>query len=253
VYSSEERAQIYQHASHNVRELLRLSDERLGKRQVAAAQPAEAAADARAATSQAKADLAKRKDEEQVRKSFALAKRVEAERAPADTSPAAKKTLEDAADNADRRAKSAATAVQAAAAGVEVAERRLAAATSRKQAWDAMVAARGSVPKDGKECETASTEATAKACAWRTLSDPKAAEAICLRQDVADVMRKVNAHIDVLEPRNVVARLRAIAEKRADDAKTTGEPKDEKKTGDALPPADYSDLKQVSSHCAGQV
>lgn len=71
-------------------------------------------------------------------------------------------------------------------------------------------------------------------------SDPDR-EAICLRNDINDVMRKVGAHITFLDPKNVGERLRAIQKQTGNDTVTL-----------TLPPKDFSDInpsRPVTSSC----
>jgi hypothetical protein len=83
-------------------------------------------------------------------------------------------------------------------------------------------------------------------------SDPEVAEASCLQRDINEVMRRVGEHIALLDPKNVVERLRevraAAEEKRGEAAAGGGE-----KSPPKLPPADLSDLMPpVRSLCAGE-
>lgn len=252
IYSSEDKSRIYSLASRFVKELITVSDERLRRREIATQQIDEALSQALEAATVARQHLTQAMEAEKVQKEEAKAAR---QKADAEADPIRKKQFAESAQALEALVAKATGEVAKAQAARDAAERRVESLKRLKDAWakrtDARVAlavvAHAAAAQDAAALARAQVEAEAAEEAWKGLSNPQKAEALCLRNDVNDVMRRVGEHIALLDPKNVVDRLRALA--------ATASPKGEAETTAAkFPPADLSDLDfPVKSRCEGAI
>lgn len=253
IYSSEEKARIYGLGSRYVKDLITLSDQRLEKRRVAAQMTATALEEAQKALAAADRLLERAKQEEASKRKLATAARAAAEKAAEGPDKVA---LSDHARLAEELAAQAAGVVAKARAARDAAHGRVGEAERRHEAWRGLLRAKAKLaeaqaaapgPGRAAEIEARQVEVGAAKAAWIELTRHDRAEALCLRDDINDVMRKVGEHVASLNPKNVVERLRAVG--TAPAAKSEGDTPPAK-----LPPADLSDLTPpVKSRCDGAV
>jgi hypothetical protein len=248
IYSSEEKARIYRLGSEYVKDLIALSDERLAKRRIAAQQSATALEEAKKGLKEASEKLRVAEQEEKYLTMRAAEAHKEAE---ASGEGPRKKTLSEVAEDADERESKATAAVEDAKLHRDAAQERVDEATRRYEAWTTVFEAKrelaqaeaGTGPNRDTAIAKAQLKVTAAENAWKATTSAEAAEALCLRRDVNDVMRKVEELKALLDPKNVVALLRDV-EKAAEKVrkKATSE-KEKAETAEAkLPRARLRDL-----------
>lgn len=251
IYSSEEKSRIYSLASRYVKDLITLSDQRVDRRRLAAQMTGTALEEAQKALAAADRLLERAKQEEASKRKLATATRVEAEKAAEGPDKVA---LSEHAKSAEQMAAEAAGVVAKEQAARDVAHERVRQAERRHEVWKGLLRARAKLseaqaapagPRREAEIAARQPEVAAAEAAWAELTRHEPAEALCLRDDINDVMRKVGEHITLLDPKNVVERLRAVGKA----AKSEGETAPAK-----LPPADLSDLAPpVRSRCDSAV
>jgi hypothetical protein len=264
IYSSEEKAQIYALGSRYVKDLVTLSDKRLANRRIAVQRTRAALEEARKDLEDADEQLREAERQEESQKEIASAAHRDADQEAKGPRKIGLSSLAEAADKLTLEAKGAVAKAQLVR---NVAQDRVDEAVRRDEAWKALLSAKLELAQ--ARGDAATTEAQLKVHAaegvWKEITDAEAAEALCLRMDINNVMRKVEDHKAMLDPKNVVAQLKAV-EEAAKKAKATS-PKEgtAKKTGPSekgkadtaepkLPPADLSDLRPpVKSICENAI
>ncbi len=251
IYNSEEKARIYGNASETTKRLIRSSDQRLRKRKIAAQMTAVALAEAEEALNKAVAELEGAMQVEGIQKKAADSARAAAERAQ----PGAEKdALSNQAQAAQKLALDAKKAAEAARVARDVAQQRSRAAADRHRAWQELLNATRNVEQakvasgSDKAGGLAEAQLALKAAerAWEEIANSESAEASCLREDIEEVMRKVREHLELLDPKSAADRLRAVREA----VSATGETE---RAAAKLPPVDLSDLREMKSHCEGNI
>jgi hypothetical protein len=248
IYSSEEKAQIYRFASEYVKDLISDSEKRNIKRNAASQNPDAAIADATRLRDKALNHHTELIAQETTHRNNAKKARDDANSAAPNTPDRAAK--EKIADAAEKLAIQAASDVATAKVELEEAETRLRNLTRLKQALEIVKTVRQELekakktPDDKAEVQRAER---ALAAAEKTI-DPDTSEALCLRDDVNDVMRRVEEHKALLDPKNIAARLQSIRAPRTSTQGTT--PAAGGATATQVSPGDLSDLQTpVKSRC----
>lgn len=267
-FSSEEKARIYDLGNQSIKDLITLSDERLAKRLVAAHRTEAALKEALNALTKAEEQLGEAAQHEKAQKYIAeevhaklkealdaLTKAEEQQRETRDkrSMVVARSNLAEAANGLVLEAKEAVAKVQLAR---NAAKDRVDEAVRRDEAWKALLSARSELAQ--ARGDAAATEAQVKVKA------AEAAEALCLRMDINNVMRKVEELKAKVVHINAAAQLKAVEEaakkvKRASSDKATANKTSpsEKKAETAEPrltPEDLRDLvPPVKSVCENAI
>ena len=296
IFSSEEKARIYDHGSRYIKDLITLSDERFAKRRIAAQRTTAALKEAEGDLEGADGQLGEAEGQAESQKSVAADVHRNADQADEGQRKIA---LSNLAEAADRLALEAKEVVAKARLARNAAQDRVGEAVRRDDTWKALREARRKLARaEGKladveesaspghttavkEAKAAVKEATLEVAAandvFERITNPEATEALCLRKDVNEVMRKVEEHKAMLDPRNAGAQLKAVEEaakkakagasSKEDKGKETGPSEKGKakemgpsKKGNAetaepkLPSGDLSDLKPpVKSVCENAI
>jgi hypothetical protein len=137
--------------------------------------------------------------------------------ADAATQDPQKDALTKSAQALDREVEKAMAVVTEAQVAVRAAEERLTNATRLDNTWNELVTAKAelaqikaTIPPDPSAISRAESRANAAQGAWEELTRHKEKEALCLRKDVNDMMRKVAEHIALLDPKNLHEKLKDI-------------------------------------------
>lgn len=212
IYSSEEKAHIYRLASEYVKDLITISDKRMVRRRLAAQGTAVVLKEAQDAEKAAQKHLDDAKAEETAQQAQAKKARTDAENAAAESNE--KAALTKSAQALDQEVAKIADTVAKASVSLRAAKERVAYAAKRDNAWNEL-----------KSAQAANDQPRVKAAeaVWAEFSEFskfQEAEALCLREDVSDVMRRVVEHKALLDPKNIAERLKSV---RASDTKSKSE------------------------------
>ena len=216
IYSSEEKAHIYRLASEYVKDLITASDERFAKRRLLVTQKLAASMLEKAQMDLGEADkrLLLAKQEETSQKAQADAKRAEAGQAAAGPE---KDALTKSAQALEQLAKKATSTMMEAQAARDAAEERVNNAKRRYEALNTLTATKkkladleAATPKNSVAIDAVRAELAAAEQVWDHLTNSEMAEALCLRKDINDVMRRVEEHKALLDPKNIVDRLKNV-------------------------------------------
>lgn len=252
VYSSEEKSRIYRLGSEYIKDLITKSDERLRKYEVAVHQPVDAEKEAENDLDVANEQLKDARVFEKLQIEEARSAREKAEK---EADEKKKKILTESAQALEELAKKKEDGVEKAKVAQQAADSRLKNIPRLVKAWKELLEAKatlapakGAAPPD----QAAIDKAKEGEKPWAALT--KDAEALCLRDDVNDVMRRVEEQKALLDPKNIPAQLRAV-EKAAEKAKTAPRDKGRAETTEPTPPTvDLKDLAPpVKSRCDGAI
>jgi hypothetical protein len=224
-YQSEDKARIYELGTKYIKDLIELSESRLQMRKLAAANPEKSAQDARDVAIKAQKSL---QDKTQTLQTITNDIKTAREAAASSTDENAKKAASDRASALERSLPSLQTEAQAAKDAADLANRRLYELESLKTAWQ---------------------NRTQSPQGWDVLSQHDQWEAICLTQDMNDLMRRVSEHLALLDPKNVAEYLKSVQSKASPSSSTSSSTPT---MGSTISLGDLSDLKPpVKSICDG--
>lgn len=180
VYSSEEKARIYRFASAYLKDLVTMSDKRLRQCTILASTRSKSIrADAEQAMKVAKTRLGEAIEQEKYLQSQAKSARSELDGLTSNAEKVAQRKVNGALDQEHSKARDATAKAEAAFLGAT---------------------------NDFNDVTGCSDPRIASTGFEKVVQE---GEALCLRDDVNDVMRRVEAHIALLDPRNVADRLRS--------------------------------------------
>ena len=225
-FSDEQKARIYDLGSEGIKDLITLSDERLAKRRVSSNRTEAALNEVKDALTKAEKQLSKAEQHQETQKHAAeevhrklkeiqdeLTKTRDKQLKKGDERPV-KIDLSKVTEAADRLVLEAKEGVVRAQLARNAAQDRRDEAFGRNEAWKALLSARSELAQ--ARGNAATTEAQLKVEAaeavWNQVADALAAEALCLRMDINNVMRKVEELKAKLVHINAAVQLKAVEE-----------------------------------------
>jgi hypothetical protein len=225
IYSSEEKGHIYRLASEYVKDLVTKSDRRLVRRRLATQAPATALTEAQQAVPAAQQRRQQAEQELHTQKQQANAAHTAADNAAAGPQ---KDALTKSAQALDQEVAKATQALADADVVFQAAQERVDKATKRNKAWNelviaeaALATANAAIPPNPGTVSSAQARVTAADAVWADFTRSEEHEAFCLRDDINSVMRRVEEHKALLDPKNVAARLQAIKAPQTSTQSTT--------------------------------
>ncbi|MDH5667249.1 MAG: hypothetical protein OEY86_04475 [Nitrospira sp.] len=239
IYSNEEKAEIYRLGSKYASDLVIASDQRLISRQLASNMTATALQEAQTDENNANTEL----DNVKAQQRSLNDKRNQALTAAHEEAEGPEKLAKTKTAQAiEREVAKVAAAVAAAESIAQAARERTLFAQRQDDAW-----------KELSIAQTTNDQARIKAAnaTWKQLTNHEEAEALCLRADIFDLMRRVDEHKALLDPKNLADRLKKV------QASGPTPPDAQNATSNApspITPVNLSDLEPpVKSRCDNAV